>query len=412
MGGLHESPGYQLKVNADVAASISLPTIVTGRFATLADAEAALAAGGADLVGMVRATIADPEIVSKSAAGREASVRPCIACNQSCAGGLNTRGRVSCTVSATAGRELRYGDDSLRTAIPRRLLVIGAGPCGIEAARAGALAGHDVTLVESASEVGGQLRFAPASPHRRELRRLLDYYDGLVRGLGIDVRLGETVSAETVAQLAPEAVIVATGSVPRRDGFQTLRAWAPPEGIETVDVLTSWDVLGGAQTGATVVLLDDVGHYESLDVAELLVSQGRRVHMVSRFSLVGAALEMRWDMIGAPNSRILHEGDFTFHPRKIVSSVGGHQLRFTSAEVPTIVESLAYDSLVCLSGNIAQSSLYEELRDGPWDVRVAGDAVGPRLLEAATFEGNLAVRSLEPGWVRPAVRYGQTGSAI
>ncbi len=412
MGGLHESPGYQLKVNGDIAAGITLPTIVTGRFATLADAETALSAGTADLVGMVRATIADPDIVRKSAAGHESAVRPCIACNQSCAGGLNTRGRVSCTVSATAGRELRYGDDSLTTTRPRHVLVVGAGPAGIEAARAGVLAGHRVTLVEAADAVGGQLRLAPAAPHRTEIRRLLEYWTGLVHDLGVNLRLGETMTVAGVRALDPDAVVVATGSVPRRDGFQTLRAWAPPEGIDDVAVLTSWDILGGAETGETVVLLDDVGHYESLDVAQLLVAQGHRVHMVSRFSLIGAALEMRWDMIGAPNARMLHEGDFEFHPRKVVSSVRDHVLRFTSAEAPTVIAALPFDSLVCLSGNLAQSSLYDELRGGPWELCLAGDAVGPRLLEAATFEGNLAIRSLEPGWTRPAVRYGQTGSAI
>ncbi|WP_375476547.1 FAD-dependent oxidoreductase [uncultured Jatrophihabitans sp.] len=412
MGGLHEPPGYQLKVNADIARGIEVPTIVTGRFATLADAETALAAGDADLVGMLRATIADPDLVVKSARGDERLVRPCIACNQACAGGLNTRGRVSCTVSATAGREVRFGDDSLRSARPRHVVVVGGGPCGVEAARAGVLAGHQVTLVEAGDRLGGQLRFAPASPHRADLSRLLRYYDALLDDHGVDVRLGAAATLESLADLRPDAVVVATGSVPRRDGFQTLRPWAGPAGWPADSVLTSWDVLGGAAVGRSVVVLDDAGHYESLDVLEFLVARGCAVRHVSRFSLIGASLEMRWDMVGAANARILFDGAYEFHPRSVITAVDGAGVHVAALDGRRQTTVLECDTLVALSGNLPQSQLYEDLRTAGFDVRAAGDAVGPRLLEAATFEGNLAIRSLEPGWARPAVRYGQTGSAI
>jgi 2,4-dienoyl-CoA reductase-like NADH-dependent reductase (Old Yellow Enzyme family) len=412
MGGLHEPPGYQLGVNAAIAKGIALPTMVTGRFAAIEQVERALAAGGVDLVGMVRATIADPDLVRKTAEGRTRLVRPCIACNQACAGGLNTRGRVTCTVNPSAGREITSGDDSLGTARPRRVLVIGGGPSGVEAARAGALAGHTVTLAESADALGGQLRFVRFSPHRREVTGLLDYFDAVLDDLGVDVRTGLTVTERQVRELAPDAVIVATGSTPRRDCFQTLRPWGPPDGFDPAGALTSWDILAGAETGGTVVILDDAGHYETLDVAQLLVEQGRRVRLISRFSLVAASLEMRWDMIGAPNAKLLYAGDFMFYPRRVVTSVRDGAVTFTSPEAPEQAETLRYDDLVTISGNVGDASLYEQLREGPWEVRAAGDAVGPRLLEAATFEGNQAIRSLEPGWVRPTVRFGQSGSAM
>jgi Pyridine nucleotide-disulphide oxidoreductase len=396
--------------------------------------EKVLAGGGIDLVGMVRATIADPDLVRKTAAGRTGLIRPCIACNQACAGGLNTRGRVTCTVNPSAGRELTAGDGSLRTARPRRVLVIGGGPCGVEAARAGALAGHTVTLAEAAGSLGGQLRLARSSPYRREIAGLIDYFDAVLSDLQVEVRTGVTVTADQVRELAPDAVIVATGSTPRRDCFQTLRPWGPPDGFDPAMARTSWDILAGAETGAptgapagavtgtgtgtrtgtggTVVILDDAGHYETLDVAQLLAEQGRRVHLISRFSLVGAALEMRWDMIGAPNARLLYARDFTFYPRRVVTSLRDGVVTFARPESPGQTETLAYDDLVTISGNVPDPSLYEQLRGGPWEVRAAGDVLGPRMLEAATFEGNQAIRSLEPGWVRPVVRFGQTGSAM
>ena len=412
MGGLHEPPGYQLEVNGAIAKGIALPTIVTGRFSAIEHVEQVLATGGIDLVGMVRATIADPDLVRRTAEGRSRLIRPCIACNQACAGGLNTRGRVTCTVNPSAGREIPSGDDSLGTARPRRVLVIGGGPAGVEAARAGALAGHTVTLAEAADSLGGQLRFARSSPHRREVAGLIDYFDAVLDELGVDVRTGLTVTEEQVRELAPDAVIVATGSTPRRDCFQTLRPWGPPDGFDPAEARTSWEILAGAETGGTVVILDDVGHYETLDVAQLLVEQGRRVRLISRFSLIAAALEMRWDMIGAPNAKLLYAGDFTFYPRRVVTSVRDGAVTFTSPEAPAQAETLGYDDLVTISGNVPDASLCEQLREGPWQLRAAGDVVGPRLLEAATFEGNQAIRSLEPGWARPTVRFGQSGSAM
>jgi 2,4-dienoyl-CoA reductase-like NADH-dependent reductase (Old Yellow Enzyme family) len=412
MGGIHEPPGYQLKVNGEIARDIALPTVVTGRFGAIDQVERVLAEGGVDLVGMVRATIADPDLVRKTAEGRAHLIRPCIACNQACAGGLNTRGRVSCTVNPSAGREISTGDDSLRTSRPRRVLVIGGGPCGVEAARAAALAGHTVILAEAGEALGGQMRFAASSPHRHDIARLVDYFGHVLDDLGVDVRTGFTVTAERVREFAPDAVIVATGSTPRRDCFQTLRPWGPPDGFDPASVLTSWDIMGGAETGGTVAILDEVGHYETLDVAHLLVGQGRRVRLISRFSLIAGALEMRWDMIGAPNAKLLYEGDFEFYPRRVVTSVRDGLVTFARPEAPGQPETAGYDDLVTISGNVPDPSLYEQLRAGPWELRLAGDAVGPRLLEAATFEGNQAIRSLEPEWTRPAVRFGQTGSAM
>jgi hypothetical protein len=359
---------------------------------------------------MLRATIADPDLIRKTAEGRAALIRPCIACNQGCAGGLNTRGRVHCTVNPVAGREVATGDDSLRTANPRHVLVVGGGPCGVEAARAAAVAGHQVTLVEAAGELGGQLRHVRSSPHRRDLVRLLGYFTAELADNGVDVRLGTRADADLVREIAPAAVVVATGSTPRRDAFQTLRPWGPPDGFD--GALTSWEVLDGTPTGETVLILDDLGHYETLDVAHLLVSQGKRVRMVSRFSMIAASLEMRWDMIGAPNAKLLYAGDFEYFPRRVVSSVAGNVARFASPDAPGREDSLPFDTLVTVSGNVPEAGLFEDLRGGPWAVRLAGDAQGPRLLEAATFEGNQAIRSLEAGWLRPTVRFGQTGSAM
>jgi hypothetical protein len=136
------------------------------------------------------------------------------------------------------------------------------------------------------------------------------------------------------------------------------------------------------------------------------------VRLISRFSMIAANLEMRWDMVGAPNTKYLYEGDFEFYPRRVVTSVAEGKAIFARPEAPGDIEIVDFDHLVTIGGNVPSYDLFEQLRTGPWDVRLAGDANGPRLLEAATFEGNQAIRSLEPGWVRPNVRFGVGGSAM
>ncbi len=416
MGATHEPPGYQSSVAAAVRGRTALPIMATGRMQTLADAEALLASGVADLVSMVRATIADPDIVRKSLAGREAEVRPCIACNQACAGGLATRGKVTCTVSAGAGRELTHGDATIqRSDRPGHLVVVGGGPGGMEAARVGALAGHRVTLVEAAAELGGQLRLARHSPHRSGIADVVPWFVSELARLDVDVRLGQRLTARQTLALMPDAVIVATGATPRRDAFQT---WLPGRalpGVEQIDLLTGWDVLSGAPVGRRVLVLDEIGHYESLDVAEHLVESGHEVHFVTRFSTIAANLEMRWEMVGAVHVTRFLKGAFDLRPRSMVVSVAPGRAEIAPLEARHAVESIDVDSHVFLSGSVPDRTLQEALLDTDGvDVRVIGDAVGPRLLEAAVFEGNNAVRSLEPGGTQhwPGVRFGQSGSAI
>lgn len=414
MGGVHEPPGYQRGVAAAVRARVGLPILAAGRMATLADAEELLTSGVADLVSMTRATIADPDLVRKTRAGRADEVRPCIACNQACAGGLNTKGKVTCTVNAAAGRELGWADETIRPAAsPGHLVVVGGGPAGLEAARVGALAGHRVTLLEAADRLGGQLRLAARSPHRAGTAAVIPYFERALELLDVDVRTGHRADAAAVAALVPDAIVVAAGATPRIDGFQT---WLPGRalpGLAEIELLTGWDVLAGAPLGERVLLLDELGHYESLDVAEQLVGAGHEVHLVTRYSTLAANLEMRWEMIGAVHvARFLGKG-LHLHARSLVLEVGPGRADIASLEARDQICSLAVDTHVFMSGHLPDRELQSALAELGVPLRVVGDANGPRLLEAAVFEGNQAVRSLEPGVARVrGVRFGQTGSAI
>ena len=415
MGGIHEAPGYQAPVSAAVRARTDLPVIATGRMFSLADAETMLETGNADLVSMVRATIADPDIVNKTRQGHLRDIRPCIACNQACAGGLSTRGRTTCTVNPAAGREQTYGDDTITHAEGRgHLVVVGGGPGGMEAARVGALAGYQVTLLEAEPEVGGQLRLARRSPHRAEIANVVGWWEHQLSLLGVEIRLSTRATADDVIALHPAAVVVASGAMPRRDGFQT---WLPGRalpGLDSINLLTGWDVLAGTTLGERVLLVDEIGHYESLDVAEALVESGHKVEFVTRFSSVAANLEMRWEMIGAVHVVRFLKENFELHARSLVVSVSPGHAQITPLEARHRVTDLIVDSHVMMSGSVPERSLAESLQAEPGlPVRVIGDANGPRLLEAAVFEGNHAVRSFDKSFPRRIpVRFGQSGSAI
>ena len=263
MGGMHEPPGYELEAAAPVVAAVDLPAIVTGRFRTLAEADELIAGGVADMVGLTRAHIADPDLVAKSIEGREAEVRPCIAGNDGCVGGLN-RGRLSCAVNPAVGRELEFPppDPSPQ---PRQVVVVGGGPGGMEAARLAAERGHSVVLFEARHRLGGAVREAQRMPTRALLGDICDWQERQLARLGVDVRLNQVADVESIAAAHPDLVIVATGAT----------------GAEIPDI-------SSLPEGATAVVDDRFDGYEALGLAEWLATQGLSVTLTTPTRRVAA----------------------------------------------------------------------------------------------------------------------------
>jgi 2,4-dienoyl-CoA reductase-like NADH-dependent reductase (Old Yellow Enzyme family)/pyruvate/2-oxoglutarate dehydrogenase complex dihydrolipoamide dehydrogenase (E3) component len=395
IGGMHEPTGYELPTSTPVTAAVQCPTIVTGRFRTLEEADQVIRAGEADLVGLTRAHIADPEIVRKTEAGRAEQVRSCIACNQGCVGNLlGPRHRISCAINPGAGFETRMGDERLKPApSPKRVLVVGAGPSGLEAARVAALRGHQVILAEAEPDLGGALKLAARAPTRHGMGDFLAWLEAEVFRLGVDVRTSTYLDADDVTALAPDAVIIATGASPRMDGVQASNPGEPVLGVEQPHVISSHDLFSDRKRdwGRSAVVVDDAGHYEGVAAAEELVGRGLGVTYVTRHASFAPGVETA--LMTEPALQRLSRGAFAQRLRSRAVAITASSVVI----VPTYLasdanqgEELAADVVVLISANRPNRELHAELAGRvPW-LAIAGDANAPRYLETAVREGHIA----------------------
>lgn len=396
IGGMHEPAGYELETAEPVArATGAVPSIVTGRFRTLEEVDQVIRLGRADLVGMTRATIADPDIVNKTRAGLEHRVRPCIACNQGCVGQLlGPLRKVGCAVNAAAGFETKWGDDRLPPAdLPRRVLVIGGGPAGMEAARVAARRGHHVTLAEAMPDLGGTLELASRAPTRQQFKDFIVWLEGETYAEGVDVRLSTYVTAEDLPSFEADHVIVATGAEPRLDGVQMSHPGEPIDGIGLGHVVSSNDLFSDTdRVPAThALVIDDVGHYEGLAASELLASAGAKVTMVTRLPTL--APDVRPALMVDPALERLGRMKFTYHVGTRVLRTDGQ-----SAVLQPVTGgktwSVNADLVVFISLNRPRTEIVRALEAQGTAYTVVGDANSPRFLVRAVAEGNAAGRAL------------------
>ncbi|MEQ8485447.1 MAG: FAD-dependent oxidoreductase [Pseudomonadales bacterium] len=396
IGGMHEPVGYELDTAEPVTrATGDVPSIVTGRFRTLEEVDQAIRLGQADMVGMTRATIADPDLVAKTRRGDAGRVRPCIACNQGCVGQLlGPERKIGCAVNAAAGFETSLGDDRLEPArAPKRVLVVGGGPAGLEAARVAARRGHTVTLAEARPDLGGTLSLAARAPTRHQLQDFVRWLEDEIYAEGVAVRLSSYVTEDDLAGFDADHVIVATGAEPRLDGVQASHPGEPIDGIHLPHVVSSNDLLGDAVgTPAThALVIDDVGHYEGLAAAEHLANTGAKVTMVTRLPTL--APEVRSALMVDPALERLHRRDFTYHVGTRVLAVDG-QSAALQAVTGGRTWSVNADLVVFVSLNRPRNELLEALDRLGTPYTLVGDANSPRFLVRAVAEGNAAGRSV------------------
>ncbi|MGZ0785413.1 oxidoreductase [Pseudomonas saponiphila] len=355
-------------------AGLSIPLFVTGRINQPQEAEAIIAKGQADVCGMTRALICDPQMPNKSERGHAEDVRACIACNQACIGHFHKGLPISCIQHPETGRELLYGQPK-PSARGKRILVVGGGPAGMKAAAVAAQRGHRVTLYEASAQLGGQIQLAQLLPRRSEFGGASTNLQREMQLSGVEVVRNTRVDRALIERENPDHVIIATGAQPYWPNFE--------RGGE-LQVVDAWQVLRDeVQLGRSVVVADWRCDWIGPGIAERLVRAGHQVQLAVNGTHCGESLPLyvRDQMAGElhklaipiiPYARLYGCDDSTVY------------LQHTASGEPMLLENV--DSLVLCQGHQSVDDLGQQLK-GLVPFQRIGDCLAPRTVEEAIHEG-------------------------
>jgi 2,4-dienoyl-CoA reductase (NADPH2) len=376
---MHVPPGYALYIPNAIRRAVRLPVVAVGRFKDPVQADRALADGHCDLVGVVRGQIADADFAAKARSGHQHDIRTCLSCNQECVGRMGLNRWLGCIENPRTGRE------SVPLPAPRRrgqrVLVVGGGPAGLQAASTAARRGHQVTLLERAAATGGQVQVAAGVPSRAEFLDVVRNLLAECHRHGVEVRTGVAATAAAIREHAPDAVVLATGARPQ-----------PPWWAGGLDrIVDVRDVLEGrAAPAGEVFVVDELGFHQATSVAELLADRGCAVRVSTPGMVVGQDLGSTLDL----------EGWYVrAHARGIAQTTDEVVLGAAAADGGGVVlEVLRHttgattqvrcDWVVCAVPQAPEDELWRELSDVDFPVHRAGDCVAPRRAHAAVIEGH------------------------
>lgn len=386
---------YPEKLGADLAAVLksvvrNALVIAESHIRTPENAETVLGEGAADLVSIVRGQIADPHLAAKAGEDRPEDIRGCISCNQMCWGRRSRDYWISCLINPSVGREAEWGGDRFRKSdAPKRVLVIGGGPAGLEAARVAAERGHKVALAEASSRLGGNFLLAGLQPRRAQILDLIGWYERQLEKLGVDIRLNSYLEAEDINPAEFDVVIAATGSCSPETGFQkALPTVETMPGIDRGNVFTVEAVMARqARPGGHVLLLDEGGGWRGCGTAWKLAEDGHRVTILTPDPFVGKELQrtaadvpMRQALRKLGVDWIVEASilDWRGDGATIVDHTTGEH-RFVSA-----------DTLVTATTNAPMDGLTPGLAGLGVATRQIGDCAAPRQAPYAFYEGRKA----------------------
>jgi 2,4-dienoyl-CoA reductase-like NADH-dependent reductase (Old Yellow Enzyme family)/thioredoxin reductase len=378
-------PGVYAPLAARIRTEVRAPVIYAGRVVDPRHADRLLADGVCDLVAMTRALIADPWLPRKAMAGRPDDIRACLGMQEGCLGRTNRGLFVSCAQNPATGREAELAE-LVAAPARRRVVVVGGGPAGLEAARVAALRGHEVILYEMRPVLGGLVLVAGGAPLRPAYAEAAAWLARQLAGTPATVRLGVEATVERVLADRPDAVIVATGAVPRRPDVP---------GADLPGVATVEDVLGeAAAPGRRCVVVDGTGRVQAGLAADLLARDGREVTVVTPYHTVCDNTE---GSTREPLYERLYRGGVTMVPDTTLAGIeaaGEGRLRVRclneySGRAWTIEP---VDTVVLAYGGRAVDGLYRALEGRVAELHLVGDAMAPRLLHDALLEGTRAGR--------------------
>jgi 2,4-dienoyl-CoA reductase (NADPH2) len=427
-------PGYALFIPSALRKAVRLPVIGVGRFKDPVQADRALAEGHADLIGVVRGQIADPDFAAKARAGHAEDIRLCLSCNQECVGRMGLGRWLGCIENPRAGREAT--PIPAPAARPRRVLVAGGGPAGLQAAISAARLGHDVTLYESDDDLGGQVRIAARAPGRAEFGDLIRNQVAECRRAGVAIKTGVAVDVDLVRAERPDVVIVATGARPSRPYWapaepvpaeaaaaEPVPAEAAPHGAvpagdarlaepggdggaaagdpagqpgKVPAICDVRDVLAGAaHPHGRVLVVDDLGFHQATGAAEVLADRGCEVELMTSGMVaaqdLGVTLDLETWWLRASRKGIVQTTD-TMITGVTAGGVTTQHLATGAAGqrlvdwVVLAVQQAPADDLYFGLKELARAEA-AQAGHGP-EVHRVGDCLAPRRAHAAVIDGD------------------------
>jgi 2,4-dienoyl-CoA reductase-like NADH-dependent reductase (Old Yellow Enzyme family)/thioredoxin reductase len=406
--GMASSP--HLDFAGQIRAATDFPTFHAAKISDIATARHAIASGKVDMIGMTRAHMTDPHLVRKLIEGREQDIRPCVGANY-CLDRIYQGGAAYCIHNAATGRETSMPHEIPKAAKRRKVVIIGAGPAGLEAARVAAERGHQVLVFEAANQPGGQIRLTARSPRRREMLGIIDWRMSQCETLGVEFRFNTWAEAEAIRAEQADVVIVATG------GFAHTEILSAGNEL----VVSAWDIISGdVKPGSNVLLFDDAGDHTGLQAAEFIAQSGAKLEIMTPDRAFAPEV-MAMNLV--PYMRSLQKLDTTFTVTYRLTGVardGDALLADIDSDYGGVRKQRLVDQVVVNHGTRPLDELYLELKpfsrnlgavdhgelivgqpqsrddnpDGEFQLFRIGDAVAARNTHAAIYDALRLVKDL------------------
>ncbi|GLR52423.1 NADH:flavin oxidoreductase [Shinella yambaruensis] len=350
--GMASAP--HLDFAGDIRAATRFPTFHAAKIQDVATARHAIATGKVDMIGMTRAHMTDPHIVRKIIEKREDDIRPCVGANY-CLDRIYQGGLAFCIHNAATGREETMPHAIPKAAVRRKVVIIGAGPAGLEAARVSAERGHEVVVFEAASDPGGQIRLTAQSERRREMIGIIDWRMSQCEKHGVTFHFNSWAEADTILAENPDVVIVATGGLPHTEVLS--------KGNELV--VSSWDIISGdVKPGTNVLVYDDAGDHAGLQAAEMIARAGGKVEIMTPDRAFAPEV-MAMNLV--PYMRALQKLDTTFtvtYRLEAAERSGNQLIAHVGSDYGGVAKERVVDQIVVNHGTIPLDDLYFELKPG------------------------------------------------
>ena len=385
MASIYTPTGFTIEDTEKIKKTTGIPVIGSYEIISPYMAEEILTHGKADAVGFVRPLICDPDFPKKAQNGEVEDIKYCIRDNKGCIGRINQSKTLSCTQNPGVGYEdcgLRIADCGTAAkkskAQKKVVMVVGAGPAGLEAARVARKNGHEVTVYEKGEAIGGQLNLIIKQPGRDGMAEIVRYLSHRLAKLQVPIMTGVEVTPEMVFDKDPDVVIVATGSKPKARPVPG--KYGPPLVLNVREVLENQ-----FPVGEKILFIDENGNHHATATVEFLADQGKKVDMVTSDLFIGIELGPLGDLY-LTRQRLLQKM-VTFTTDVLIDEIDGNKVTARDLYTNNPILFQGYDTIVLDMGNMADDHLYRQLKGQVKELYRAGDCVAPRGIDMAILEG-------------------------